>query len=232
AGNDLLAVVVRVDRVGDGARRIVEGLAARQAGALVAGLAADALVAGPAEVLDGVRREHVVEAVDLLPRVPPDVADPELARAGPQRHAEWVAKAVGDDALGAGNAAVGERIVRHRGARRRIDAQDGAVEADRLTDAAQALRPQRAAFRRRRRLRATDPARRIAARVHERIPGLAVVDEREARAVATAHVEGAVGAEEERPDRVAGKLLAPVLQEHVLAARHHHVAGRLQAREP
>ncbi len=57
-----------------------------------------------------------------------------------------------------------------------------------------------------------------------RVAVLAVVDEVEARAVAAAHVEGAVGAELERADRVARVLLAPVLDQDLLGAGHH-VAG-------
>ena len=49
---------------------------------------------------------------------------------------------------------------------------------------------------------------------------LAVVDVVEARAVAAGHVERAVGAEREVADRVARELLAPVLDQHLLGARH------------
>src|SRR5262249_19138431 len=161
---------------------------------------------------------------------PADVADPKLVGARPHGHAEGVAKPVGDDALGAGNAAVGERVVGERTAGRRVETQDGAVEADRVGDRTYVLRAQGAALRGRRLHAAADAAGRIVAGIHLRIAGLPVVDEIEARAVAGAGVQRAVRAEEQRADRVAGELLAPVLEQHLLAA-DHEIAGRLQARE-
>ena len=94
---------------------------------------------------------------------------------------------------------------------------------------AQVLAAQRAPFGGRRRQRGAGPARRVAAGV-DRAAVLAVVDEVEAGAVAAAGVERAVGAELQGADRVAGVLLAPVLDQHLLGAGHH-VAGGLQARQ-
>ena len=123
-----------------------------------------------------------------------------------------------------------KRVTGHAGPGRRIHAQDGAVEASRVAGRAQVLAPERPTFRRGCRLRA--------ARRHGRVPTgiegravLPVVREVEARAVTAAHVQGAIGPERERADRVAGVLLAPVLDQHLLTAGHR-VAGRLQPREP
>ena len=76
---------------------------------VVAGLPRVALVARPAEVLDD-RVGRVDDPVDLLPVVPADVADPELARPGPEREAERVAQAVGDDPARVRVGAAGERV--------------------------------------------------------------------------------------------------------------------------
>ena len=59
--------------------------------------------------------------------------------------------------------------------------------------------------------------RRVAARV-ARVAVLAVVGEVEARAVAAADVQRAVGAEDQVADRVARVLLAPALEQHLLDA--------------
>src|SRR5207253_7757613 len=95
AGDDLRAVVVRVERGDDGAAR-VQRLAQVEVRAVVARLPANTLVARPAEVLDG-RVARVADLLDLLPRAPADVADPELRRAGPERDPERVAQPVRDD---------------------------------------------------------------------------------------------------------------------------------------
>ena len=60
---------------------------------------------------------------------------------------------------------------------------------------------------------------------------LPVVDVVEARAVAAGDVEIPVAAEQQRADRVAGELLAPVVDEHLLAAGHD-VPAELQSRHP
>ena len=70
-----------------------------------------------------------------------------------------------------------------------------------------------------------------AGRIAARVLRLSVVDEGEAGAVAAAHVERAVRAERERADRVARELLAPVADQHLLAAGHH-VADRGESGEP
>ena len=85
----------------------------------------------------------------------------------------------------------------------------------------------RAAFGGRRSEGRSDATGRIAARI-QRVSVLSVVGEVEARTVAGARVERAVGTELDRPDRVARILLAPVLDQHLLGAGHH-VARRLQA---
>src|SRR5215217_1439156 len=92
-----------------------------------------ALEARPAEVL-----YHVVagvrQAVDLLPGVLSHVARPDLVRARPEREAERVAQAVGDDPVRAGG---------------RIDLDDRAVEPEGVAGGARVLGAQRAALVRR-----------------------------------------------------------------------------------
>src|SRR5688500_18972581 len=65
---------------------------------------------------------------------------------------------------------------------------------------------------------------RVATRIDRRSL-LSVVDERVARAVARARIEHPVGTELDRPDRVAGVLLAPTLDEHLLGAGHDVARG-------
>src|SRR5262249_51164204 len=143
AGNDLLAVLVAQIRVGDRSRRVVEIRADVEAGSLIPRLLREALVAGPAEVLDD-RVARVADAVDLFPRVPADVTDPELARSGTRRDAERVAQAVRDDAA-RGRVRGDQRVVEHGRAGRGIDAQDRAAEADAVARRTDVLRAQRAA---------------------------------------------------------------------------------------
>ena len=107
-----------------------------------------------------------------------------------------------------GVGAADERVVRHRGAGVGIDADDRAVEADRVAGVvADVLRAQRAALGRRRaeRVPTATADRRTGSRAsRRRRPAvLAVVDVVEARAVAAAGVERAVGPERDRADRVA-----------------------------
>src|SRR5215211_9485578 len=95
---------------------------------------------------------------------------------------------------------------------------------------------QRATCCRRRRFCASDARWRVAAGVlRGRAPAgaavLAVVDVVEARPVAAAHVERAVGAEAKSSERMTRELLAPAAQEHLLAARHR-VARRGQPGQP
>ena len=94
---------------------------------------------------------------------------------------------------------------------------------------AQILASQRAALRSRRAQHGADRAGGIPARV-ERAPVLAPVGEVEARSVAATCIERPVRPERQRPGRVARILLAPVLDQHLLAP-HHHVPGRLEAGE-
>src|SRR5947208_139167 len=88
-------MVVRVKGSRDLTGIVVEAGAQIQTGALIAGLRVGSLVAGPAEVLHRPRRAHA--SIDLLPGVPADVADPDLARSRPEGEAERIAHPVGDD---------------------------------------------------------------------------------------------------------------------------------------
>ena len=145
------------------------------------GLAAVALVAGPAEVLD--RRGGAGEAVDLLPGVPAHVAEVDVVRARPDREAVRVAQAVAHDPA---------RV--RVGARRRsgcpacaapvsgFTRSDRAVEGRRVGRRADVLAAQGAALGGRRASCAAHAAGRIPAGV-ERVAVLPVVGEVEARAV-------------------------------------------------
>src|SRR5207247_8916652 len=98
-----------------------------------------------------------------------------------------------------------------------------------------ALAAQRATLRAGRGQRGADRTRRIATGVRL-VAGvvravLPIVDVVEAGAVAAAHVQVSVTPEQESADRVAGELLAPVVDEHLFAAGHH-VAADLQTRYP
>ena len=79
-------------------------------------------------------------------------------------------------------------------------------------------------------LRSAPPSERGIRAWVDRTAVLSPVDEIEAGAIACAGVQGAVRPELDRPGRVRGVLLAPVLDQHLLGAGHH-VAGGLQARE-
>src|SRR5207247_5433148 len=119
AREDRRAVVVRVVRRSYGRRTgHVEVLADVEVGAIVAGLAVVPLVARPTEVLDRyVGGAH--ESIDLFPRVPANVANPQLIRAGPNREPERVAKAVRPDTLGV--RVPGPRVAGRGGSGRRPD---------------------------------------------------------------------------------------------------------------
>ncbi len=218
AGDDLLVVAVPEVRVpdGPGAGR-VQALAQREVGRVVAGLACGSLVARPAEVEDGAGARR--DPVQLLDGVPADVAQPHLVRAGPDREPEGIAEAVRDQPALVRVGGEGEGVVRQPLARRRIEAEQGPVQAQWIAAGAEILRAQRAALR-----------RRVAAHVR-RAAALAVVGECEARGVAGAHVQRAVGPERQRPHGVARVLLAPVLDQDVLAADHHVPRG-FEPREP
>ncbi len=192
----------------------VEVLADVEIRAVVPALAACALVARPAEVVDG-QIGHRSEAVDLFPVVPAHVPDPDVVRAGADCQPEGISQALGDDAPGVRIGAEAERIAGEGGARVLVDANHGPVERDRVSRRAQILAPERTSLGRRRcQIRPRRPGR-VPARV-DRVAVLAPVCEVEARPVASAHVEGTVRAECELADGVTRVLLAPVLDEHLL----------------
>src|SRR5262249_10538651 len=129
------AVVPRRDGVGmvpgkqglqDGAGVVVEKVAHVQVGGLEARLDGGALVAGPAEVQDTGRR--IRDPVDLLPVVPPDVADPDLVRSRSDRQAKRIPEAVPDDPILTRDREPREWIVGRRLAGDRVDAQDLATK--------------------------------------------------------------------------------------------------------
>jgi hypothetical protein len=141
--------------------------------------------------------------VDLFPRAPADVARPDFVRPRAEVETERVAQAVRDDARTVGIA--GERIPRRGRARCRVDADDRAVQRGRIAGGEDVLRAQRAAF-----------VRRIAEN-RRRAGDVPVIDEVEARPVATGSVKEAVRPELQMSDRVAGKLLRPILNENRFA---------------
>src|SRR5262249_47516498 len=155
--------------------RRVEVLADVQVVGLEPGLTSRALEARPPEVLDdtiGRRRD----AVDLLPVEPADVPYPDLLRPGANREAERVAEPVGDDAPSVRIMVPTKGIAGVRLAGERIDAEDGPIQPGRVRTRPKILRAQGASLGRGRIHLATDPARRISARV-DGIPVLAVVHE-------------------------------------------------------
>src|SRR5712692_1518913 len=182
----------------------VERVAEVEVRALVAGRRRCALIAGPTEVLH--RAGRADPPVDLLPCVPSDVADPQLARARPEGEAEGVAQTHGDDPPGVRIRAAGVRAVREAGARGRVDAKNRSVEYDWLGGgSAQALAAQSAALGRGRSLRPSNAGGRIAARILRRrtaagATALPVVRERPARTIAAGYVERAVGTEVQGAD--------------------------------
>ena len=206
-------------------------------------LGAVALETGPSEIA---RDREVGDAVELLPGAPADVRDDHLVRSGAHDHAERVAQPVRDHALLVGVGAREERVVGKGVARRRVDAQDRAVEQAGLAGrAARRLAAERAAASRGLRLRRAERERRVGAGVGRRVERagaalhrdraaeLAPVGGVEARAVAARNVELLVQAEIERAGRVAGVLLTPVLEQHLFLARFRPVVSdRRQPREP
>ena len=197
-----------------------------------------ALEAGPAEVA---RAREIGNAVDLLEPPRAHVAEPDLARSGLDREAEGIAQAEADDPALVGVGRGEEGIVRHGLAGHGVHAKDGAVEKTRRARRPpRALAAQRAALGRGLAERGADRRRGISAGIRGRVvrPGLSryrngsaelsPVRVAEARPVTGAHVELPVGAEGERAGRVAGKLLAPAFEQHVLGPRG---LGRQKARE-
>src|SRR4029453_9389832 len=100
----------------------------------VARLHATTLVAGPAEVRERGRRAR--DAIDLLPRVPAHVADPEVIRARPDREAEGIPETLGDDAAG-GGVRPANRVTAGRCAGDRVETENRTVEARRIRVRAQ-----------------------------------------------------------------------------------------------
>ena len=234
AGHDRPRVGVGEVRRQQACRSLVEAGARVEPGRRERGLLAVSLEARPAQVGDG-RAGRVGDPVDLLVVVPADVAEPHFVGRWPDRESEWVACPEADDPAGVGIGAAGHRVGRQAGAGRRVDAEDRSVEDDRVAGRpAQALAPERAAPGGRRGLGAARTGRRVAARVLDGDPvgpaELAVIDVGEARAVAAGDVQGAICAEPQVADGVAGELLAPVLDQDVLGAGPD-VARRGQSRE-
>ena len=222
AREDRRAVVVRVVRRSYGRRTgHVEVLADVEVGAIVAGLAVVPLVARPTEVLDRyVGGAH--ESIDLFPRVPANVANPQLIRAGPNREPERVAKAVRHDPLGV--RVPGPRVAGRGGSGRRIDPEDRPVQRRGIGNRLEVLAAKRPAF-------GGGGRHRASRGIPARVPHLAVVHVIEGGSVAAGDVQHSIRAEREVADRVARVLLAPVLDQHLLGAGHH-VAGGLEARQP
>ena len=228
-GNHSRGVVVGEVRRRDHSGRRVEVLADGQVRAVVAGLSSVALVARPTEVPDLRGRGH--ETVDLLPVVPPDVTDPELVGAGAFGDPEGVAQPGGDHATGIGVGGRGQRVGGQAGSGRRVDPDHRAVQAHRVPGGLEVLAAQRPALRTRRGEGGAHATRRVTAGV-DRASVLAPVGEVEARAVTGAGVEGARAPELDGADGVAGVLLAPVLDQHLLAARHRVPARRQPGQPP
>src|SRR5207248_4340138 len=128
---------------------------------------------------------------DLLPGATPHGADPEVVRAGPEREAERIPEAVGDDAAEIDVAGRALWVRREPGACRRVDTEDRSVQEHRLTGrSARALAAECTALARRRRVGGAFGIGRLAARVcHRGCPRegpaeLAVVGVPEVRAFA------------------------------------------------
>src|SRR5262249_19760790 len=165
---------------------------------------------------------------DLLPVGPADVSDPQIGGSRADREAKGVAETGGHDAVGAGDRAAAEGIPGRRGAGQRVDAEElSPVGRAAVSPHAGVVGTTRPALAGGHGLGTPQPDRWVVAGV-ERAPGVAEVHVEEARALTPARVEVAVVAEGDGPDRVAGELLAPVLHQHLLVARHR-VAARLQA---
>ncbi len=206
AVDDVGRVVVREGRRRRGALR-VQRLAGRHVERVIARLAAGALVARPAVVADGAVDR---DAVELLPRRPAHVAQPDVVRARPEGEAEGVAEAVGDDVR-----AIDHRVVR-------VQAQDRAVGREGLFERApERLRAQRAALG----VGRPDRAARVR-RVGAHVADLAEVRVVEVRALARAHVEHPVRAERSEPTEWLGNCWQKSEISTVLAA------GRVDPREP
>src|SRR6478609_6478817 len=91
---------------------LVEGAAGVETEGLELELVLDALVAGPAGVIEGARRG--LESVDLLDLGRADVAGVDLAGHRIEGEAEWVAEALGHRPCGIGIGVARERVARER----------------------------------------------------------------------------------------------------------------------
>ena len=99
-----------------------------------------ALVARPAEVLDGAIR---CDPINLLPSGVPHVADPDLVRTRPYGEAKWLLEPVGDDASRVRVTASGQWVAWKCSPRPAVDADYRAVKSYRVATAPQILRPER-----------------------------------------------------------------------------------------
>ena len=205
-------VVWRVHR---SCARGVQVLADVEIRAIVARLAAVPLVARPPEVFDR-DVSGAQDPIDLFPGVPADIGDPDLGGAGPDREPERVAQSVCHDPLGVRVAGV--RIAGRRGSRDRVETEDRPVQRRGIGRRLVVLAAERPAFRGGRRLRPPDATRWISTRIL-RVPRLAIVHVIEGCRVAGGGVQHSVRAESQRADRVAGELLAPIVDQHLLGAR-------------
>ncbi len=164
---------------------------------------------------------RVDEPVDLLPRGPADIADPDLVRPGPEGEPHRVAQAVRHDPARVGIRAARPGIVERGLSGVGIDPDQRTVEPGGIAAGADVLGTQRSALGRRRRELSAHRRRCVGTGVvgrDVRVRGavLAVVGEREAGAVSTACVQHAVRSELDRADRVTGEHLTPVVDEHLL----------------
>ena len=224
--HNLVAVVIRKERIEGRACLVVQVLAQVQVHGFIAWLASDPFVAGPSEVPHG-RDGRVVDAIDLFPRIPADVADKQLPRAGPEGKPERIAETVRDDAARVDVRARGQRIVGRARARIRIDADDRAVQVHRIRERPQILTSKRPSLRGGRRQVRSSGRRRVAKRIAE----LAVVDVVETGALAAAHIQVPIDAKRDRADRVAWELVCPVFDQYQLRSALHVPRCR-QTREP
>ena len=227
----------------------VDGVVGRDAAAQVRGGRGEVVAhvrpldTGPAIVGRAADVGHA-DPVDLLPGVVADVTHPYRAAAGGEGDPERVAEAVGQDALGVGVRAAGERVPGCACAAR-LEAHERAVQERRAVRPADGLGPQGAALARRRRQAGAGRGGRVAARVGRRddlavrvgegAAVLAVVltagtGVQEAGALAHGRVQVAVRAEYEVAHRVAGELLAVVGHEHGLCTGAHVAAAAVALR--
>ena len=110
-------------------------------------------------------RGRVRDPVDLFPRLPADVAKPDLVRPGPEGESERVPESVRDDPPRIDVRGSDQRVAGHRGPGVRIEPQDRSVERRRIARRPEVLGAECAALGSRDGLRAADAGRRITAGV-------------------------------------------------------------------